>query len=186
MRSALLKIHLYLGLTAAIFLVILGLTGSVMAFEGDIDRWLHPSLWYVKAGPRVLGEGELIAKVQRKFAPARVGGVEMSQHPDLAQMMHLTDRSAVTVNPYDGVVLGRMVGQSQTQKILGNIHQLHLRLATGPRGWIGPAGKVIVSYAGLILCLLAPTGLILCGARSAHPFTGTLPGFGAASTRITP
>jgi uncharacterized iron-regulated membrane protein len=117
-RTALLKIHLYLGLAAAVFLVVLGLTGSIMAFEGDIDHWLHPSIWYVKAGPRVLPEGELIAGVQRQFAPARVGGVEMSPHPDLAQRMGLTDRSAVMVNPYDGRVLGRVVGASQTQKIL--------------------------------------------------------------------
>src|SRR6202035_5109092 len=109
-RKVLLQIHLYLGLFGAIFLVILGVTGSVMAFEGDIDHWLHPSLWYVKAGPRVLPEGQLIAKVQQQFAPARVGGVEMSPHPDLAQMMHLTDRSAVMVNPYDGSVLGRVAG----------------------------------------------------------------------------
>src|SRR5580693_10071101 len=101
-RTALLKIHLYLGLAAAIFLVILGLTGSIMAFEGDIDHWLHPGLWYVKAGARVLPEGEVLAKVEQQFAPARVGGVEMSPHPDLAQVMHLTDRSAVMVNPYDG------------------------------------------------------------------------------------
>lgn len=161
MRNVLLKIHLYLGLAAAVFLVILGLTGSIMAFEGDIDHWLHPSLWYVDVGPRVLPEGELIANVQRQFAPARVGGVEMSPHPDLAQTMHLTDRSAVMVNPYDGRVLGRVVGPSQTQKLLGNIHQLHLRLAAEPRWWISPVGKVIVSYAGLVLCLLAPTGLIL-------------------------
>ncbi len=36
MRGILLKIHLCLGLAAALFLVILGLTGSVMAFEDDI------------------------------------------------------------------------------------------------------------------------------------------------------
>ena len=41
-RIILLKIHLWLGLTAALFLVILGLTGSVMAFEEDIIHWTHP------------------------------------------------------------------------------------------------------------------------------------------------
>jgi uncharacterized iron-regulated membrane protein len=31
-RAVLLRVHLVLGLTAAIFLVLLGLTGSIMAF----------------------------------------------------------------------------------------------------------------------------------------------------------
>ena len=48
MRNILRKLHLYAGLVAAIFLVILGLTGTIMAFEGDIDHWLHPGVWYVK------------------------------------------------------------------------------------------------------------------------------------------
>ena len=50
----LLRIHLWLGIAAAPFLVILGLTGSVIAFENDIDHWLHPALYYVQARPQVL------------------------------------------------------------------------------------------------------------------------------------
>jgi len=160
-RTVLLKIHLVLGLATAIFLVVLGLTGSVMAFEGDIDRWMHPSLWYVKVRPTPMPEGELIGTVQRRFAPARVAAVTMPQQPNLAQAMQLTDRSTVTVDPYDGSVLGRVTGPSQTQQVLGAIHQIHLRLATTPRSWMAPTGKVIVSYAGLALCLLVPTGLML-------------------------
>ena len=37
MRKVLLKIHLVMGLAAGLFLIILGLTGSIMAFEGDLD-----------------------------------------------------------------------------------------------------------------------------------------------------
>jgi uncharacterized iron-regulated membrane protein len=158
-RKLLLQIHLWLGLAAAIFLVVLGLTGSIMAFEGDIDHWLHPARWYVSPQMRSLAESELIAAVERKYAPARVGGVEISQQRNLAEQMRLDDRSAVTVNPYDGAVLSRVVGTSRTQRVLGVVHQIHLRLA--PDTKLAPAGKVIISYAGLVLCLLAPTGFIL-------------------------
>src|SRR5215813_12461443 len=75
-----LKIHLYLGLLAALFLIILGLTGSIIAFEGDIDHWLHPSVWYVQDTGRNLPEGQLIAGVERQFAPARVRAIQISQH----------------------------------------------------------------------------------------------------------
>ena len=154
-RTAFLKVHLFLGLTAAIFLVILGLTGSVMAFEGDIEHWLHPGRWYVTAGANTLPEADLIRLVERQFAPARVAAVQFSQQKNLAQVMQLTDHSAVRVNPYSGAILGRVSGPTKTQKILGYIHQIHLRLV------IGAAGKLMISCAGLILCLLVPTGLVL-------------------------
>jgi len=152
---------LYLGLVAALFLFILGVTGSIIAFEGDFDHWLHPGIWYVQDNGRSLPEAELIARVEQQYAPARVRGVVLSQHRDLAQLMQLTDRSTVTVNPYSGAILSRRTGVTGMQKWLASIHQIHLRLAGDPRAPWGPAGKIAVSYAGLALFLLAPTGLVL-------------------------
>ncbi|HLK65085.1 MAG TPA: PepSY-associated TM helix domain-containing protein [Bryobacteraceae bacterium] len=160
-RNLILKIHLYLGLLAGLFLVVLGLTGSIIAFEGDIDHWLHRGRWYVAVGADALPEGEIIARVERQVGMARVVSVQFLPQANLAQSMQLNDRSVVTVNPYDGSVLSRMMVPTRTQRLLGSIHQLHLRLATDGRAAIAPAGKILVSYAGLVLCLLVPTGLLL-------------------------
>src|SRR5438094_6490956 len=99
-RAIVLKVHLWLGVGAAIFLVILGLTGSIMAFENDIDHWLHPGLYYVQARGQILPEAELILKVQHCFAPARVAAVHIFRQPGLAHVMQLSDRSTALVNPY--------------------------------------------------------------------------------------
>jgi uncharacterized iron-regulated membrane protein len=40
-------LHLIGGLVAVVFLVVLGFTGSIMAFETDIDRRLNPSRFRV-------------------------------------------------------------------------------------------------------------------------------------------
>lgn len=160
-RKVLLQVHLCLGLAAGLFLVVLGLTGSIIAFENDIDHWLHPRLWYVHDTGRALAEGDLIAGVERQVAPARVNAVLISQQRTLAQRMQLTDRSTATVDPYTGAVLGRWTGPTRTDIWLGTIHQIHLRLAKDGRAAWAPAGKVVVSYAGFALFLLAPTGLIL-------------------------
>src|SRR5690348_3845135 len=95
LRRVLLQVHLWLGLTAAIFLALLGLTGSIMAFEGDIDRWLNPGLWYVSAGARALPEAELIGAAEQKFSPARVALVQVFRQPNLARLMQMTNRTAV-------------------------------------------------------------------------------------------
>ncbi len=161
MRKLLLRVHLWLGVAAGLFLIVLGLTGSIIAFEGDVDHWLHPRIWYV-SGDRPLSEGALVAAVEQRVTPARVGAIEIPRQRNLAQRMSLTDGTSVTVNPYTGAILSRLKRPTRTDRILGQIHQLHLRLAPNPQqnSW-APAGKIIVSYAGLILCILAPTGLFL-------------------------
>jgi uncharacterized iron-regulated membrane protein len=161
MRNVLLKVHLYLGLAAAIFLVILGLTGAIMAFEGDIDHWIHPGLWYVKIGPRALPEADLIRAAEARFAPARVAAVFIFRQPNLVRLMQMTDRTVVYVNPYNGSIQGRTTGSNRTQRTLGMIHQIHLRLTSDTRSSFAPAGKKIISIAGLVLVVLAPTGFTL-------------------------
>jgi len=44
MRKLFFTLHLYVALIAGIFVVILGLTGSIMAFEPEIDHLLHSKL----------------------------------------------------------------------------------------------------------------------------------------------
>ena len=50
MRKFLFNIHLYLALLAGVFVLTLGLTGSIMAFEPELDHLLHPRLSYVTPG----------------------------------------------------------------------------------------------------------------------------------------
>ncbi len=162
-RNVLLKIHLFLGLTAATFLLVLGVTGSIMAFEGDIDHWLNPRVWFVTPGPQSLPQADLIRSVQQQFAPARVTAVQIFRRPNLVEQMQLSDRSTAFVNPYTGAVAARRTGPSQTQKILASIHQFHLRLVFDPRaaGAFAETGKKVVSFAGLLLLILVPIGVIL-------------------------
>src|SRR5579864_7871747 len=107
-RKVFLKVHLYLGLASAAFLIILGLTGSIMAFESDIAHWSQSSLWYVSPGAQTLPESQLIQNVEHQFAPARVLGVDMPRQANLAQVMALSGASdpregrSIFVNPYTG------------------------------------------------------------------------------------
>lgn len=163
-RFIVLKIHLYLGLSAALFLLILSLTGAVMAFEHDIERWTHPKLWYATPGQQTLPEAELLRIAEQALRPARVAAVQIDRRPDLVQIMQMTNRTSVYISPWDGRIHGRIAGASRTQKLIGYIHQLHLRLVPDPRSVspaVSSAGKIVISIAGLILCLLVPTGVIL-------------------------
>ncbi|HZU28322.1 MAG TPA: PepSY-associated TM helix domain-containing protein [Bryobacteraceae bacterium] len=162
-RSVVLTTHLCLGAAAALFLFILGLTGAILAFENDIDHWLYPSLYYVQAGPRTIPEADLVAAVERRFAPDRVKFVHIFREKNLVQMMQLARGGTVFVDPYNAGVLGSRTKQPWTEDWLGYIHQLHTHLVPNPRSAprAGHAGAIAVQIAGFMLCLLAPTGLIL-------------------------
>jgi uncharacterized iron-regulated membrane protein len=163
LRTVILKTHLFLGLIGAIFLAILGLTGTIMAFEGDINHWLHPDLWYVTPRGNPLPENDLISMAQHQFPRAHVAIVQFFRAPNLVQVMQLTDGTVVYINPYDGAILGNSVGLTNSDLALGYVHQLHLRLIPDPRAApkLAPIGKTVVSFAGLILCIMVPTGVTL-------------------------
>jgi uncharacterized iron-regulated membrane protein len=81
----------------------------------------------------------------------------------VVQVMRMNDRATVYVNPWDGTITRRVLGTTTIQDWIGYVHQVHLRLVPNPRAMpaLGPPGKIIVSVAGLILCLLVPSGIIL-------------------------
>ena len=161
-RDLLLKLHLILGATAAIFLVILGLTGAIIAYENEIDHWLDPGLFYVHPTAQALPESDLI-KAAELVGPARVLSVHIFREANLVHMMQTSDRATVFVNQYSGAILGRRTRPSTGQRVIGYIHQLHTHLVPDPRQARRAAdiGERVVEAAGLVLCVLVPTGLIL-------------------------
>lgn len=165
MRAILLKTHLVLGLLSALLLIILGLTGAVIAFENDIEHWVNPSAWYVDSKSKPIEIQALVEAIEKQTAPAaaRVVTIRFPRQDNLAYWTLLSDGSVATVNPATGAILSRSTKPSRTSEWIGALHQIHLRLAPNPRatpGWAA-IGKVIVSYAGLCLVLLVPTGIVL-------------------------
>jgi uncharacterized iron-regulated membrane protein len=141
-RKIILKLHLYLGLISAIFLVILGLTGSVMAFEGQLDHWLHPSRWYVTVCPQPLPESQLVQIVEQRFAPRLVTTIHIAPEANIAQQISLAfphgrnqpdqpQQIEATINQYDGSILSVHSAPTTTEASLAFIHQFHLRLVSG-------------------------------------------------------
>ena len=47
MRAVIVTLHMLGGFVAAVFVVVLGLTGSIMAFEDELDHLTHPHLFKV-------------------------------------------------------------------------------------------------------------------------------------------
>lgn len=150
LRKTLFNLHMIAGLAAALFVVVLGLTGSIMAFEDEIDHATHPRLFSVEPqGRTALPLAALTARLSSSL-PGPVVAYGMGVRPSLSYYL-ATPAGTVFVNQYTGEILG--IRDAPTW--LNWVHQIHLRLLAGE------TGKTIVSWAGVFTMLLTASGLYL-------------------------
>ncbi|HXB74944.1 MAG TPA: PepSY-associated TM helix domain-containing protein [Candidatus Acidoferrales bacterium] len=153
-RKLLFNIHLYLALISGVLVLTLGVTGSIMAFETEIDHVLHWKLSYVtpQGNPKSLTAlGEAVGKA---FPGERPGGYLLPSAPNLSYGVAIK-RGLVAVNPYTAEILGVRAGG---RDFLGYVHQFHLRLLIGNRA---DTGKTIVSWGGVAVLFVLISGLYL-------------------------
>ena len=156
MRKALLYVHLWTGLTAAIFLLLLGVSGAIVAFEDELDRALNAKLSYVQPQGQPLRLEEIKQKLLAQYPGARIEGFEPPQRPNLSLLVGLSDGSGkdfqLCVDPYTGAVLG---SADQANHFVSRVHQFHTHLLAGE------VGKQIVGWSGVLLLVLSITGIVL-------------------------
>ena len=164
MRKFILTVHLVLGISSAIFVLVLGLSGAVIAFENDYDHWFSPKLWYVRPSGVPMSQQSLLEVAQKAAAPLKIGGLTTQDgRPDLAQdysARNGNDEREIFVNPYDGSILGTRDDAPRYLSWVNTIHQLHLRLVKIRIGKTD-VGKIVVEIAGIEVLLLIPTGFVL-------------------------
>ena len=72
MRGLCVILHRYLGLATALFLMLLGLTGSVLAWREPLSAWLAPDLHQAPARGAVLTPEQLALRVGEADSRAAV------------------------------------------------------------------------------------------------------------------
>jgi len=132
-------------------MVILGVTGSIMEFEPELDRLLHPQLCYIAPEARVLSLSEIGDAASRKFSGEPVIAYLPSLSPDLSSQVLLPSGIAY-VNQHTGEVLGM---RTRGQTFVGYVRELHVRLVGGS------FGRNIVRLSGIVMLFSLASGLYL-------------------------
>jgi uncharacterized iron-regulated membrane protein len=88
-RRLIFNVHLLIALIAGAFMLILGVTGSIMEFEPELDRLLHPELSYITPEGRVLPLSELGDAASRRFGGEPVVAYLPSLSPNLSSQVVL-------------------------------------------------------------------------------------------------
>ncbi len=132
-------------------MVILGVTGSIMEFEPEIDQLLRPRLSYLTPGQQVLPLAELGDDVSRKFDGEPVVAYLPSLTPNRPSQVVLP-RGIADVNQYTGEVLGL---RARGQTFLGFVRAIHVRLGRGD------LGRNVLSWSTVALLLSLASGVYL-------------------------
>jgi uncharacterized iron-regulated membrane protein len=136
---------------AGAFLVVLGITGGILAFEPELDRLLHPHLSRIKPGGPTLPLVQIGEAASNKYGGEPVVAYLPSSSPDVPTEVILSS-GVVSVNQYTGEILGL---RTRGQTVLGFMRALHIRLATGD------IGRNILRWSTILMLISLASGLYL-------------------------
>lgn len=146
-------LHRYLGLSIALFLIVVGLTGSLLAFYPEIERAINPNFYSVHVDQTVKLDAATLAELAEGYAPnARVSGVYLRSYTEATfarleskvdvktgQVLSV-DFDRLFLDPYTGEELGRQLRGDLSAgwtNFMSFVYQLHYALALGSTGlWL--------------------------------------------------
>jgi uncharacterized iron-regulated membrane protein len=129
-HALLLKIHRWFAAAIGIFIVVMGVTGSILGLQENLDAFFHPHLSYVTPQSHPLTLSEISTAVSNKFPQEPIVAFMPSPDPNHSWLVALPAGIAY-VNPYSGEVLGL---RERGETFFGVIRALHVQLAAGALG----------------------------------------------------
>lgn len=158
MRSLWLQVHKWIGLTLALLIIPISLTGSALVWKSAIDAKLQPQRYarlgavalppseYARAARSTLQPGERLSELHfaRDDTPVIALAIGSPSGPP--------GRISIWIDPRNGSVIDRASGNSG---ILQTVHSIHGNLMVP--GW----GRTIVGWVGAFMFVSCLTGIWL-------------------------
>ncbi len=166
-RRLFLLTHRINGLLLATFLTIVGLTGSLLAFNPQLERLLAPTLFTLPPHTTLRADPiQVLEAVQQAYPWANVDTLDLSTKPD-SPLVYFLDPKPHAPNPHDGQVYAdpytaRVLGSRRytglhqgARSIMPFIYELHQDLA------LDTVGALLLGLASLLWTIDCFIGLYL-------------------------
>lgn len=163
------QLHLWLGLTSGLIVVIMAATGCILAFEEELKHIVHPNRYFVEnIGRKKLSLAELTEKAEKALPEGlKVKRVIMSADPSrtyVFRTLKMDDEAwtywgtylyyyRIYVDPYTGKV---QEVEDAKKDFFEIVLDLHRRLLLGEKN-----GKTITGYSTLIFAVILLSGLVI-------------------------
>ncbi|MBX9912657.1 MAG: PepSY domain-containing protein [Pseudomonadaceae bacterium] len=164
MRASLLVLHRWLGLFIAVFLLISGSTGALIAWDHELDEWLNPEIFQTSSLSS--GQDALVLADQLEARdprlqvtylplhtePGRNLAVHVGPRPDASGVLPVIDFDQLALDPVSGAVLAqRLWGEVSLRRenIMGFLYKLHYSLHI-PDGFGLPLGMLVLGAVSMV------------------------------------
>jgi uncharacterized iron-regulated membrane protein len=156
MQRSIVAAHRILGIIVGVFIIIIGLTGSILVFDKEINPILHLQTHQVVPQGEQISLQEVAKIIHQQYPEAKLESVTIPHtvnEPFHALIKYPNKvKTDIYLNTYTGELLGIYPRDTPMMKI---INRLHTHLLAGK------FGGVIVGLCGLLLLILSVTGLML-------------------------
>ncbi|WP_316792175.1 PepSY-associated TM helix domain-containing protein [Pedobacter frigoris] len=149
------KWHTYLGIIAGAILAFVGVTGSILVFQDEIDRALNKELFEVMAQQKKLSFDELVPLVKKNYPRLKFDYMMAGKGDSPAEaysIFNFKTEEQYFINPYNGKLSGKRIISSSFIRVVMDLHRTLL---------IPAAGRYIVGFASLCLMILTISGVRL-------------------------
>lgn len=159
-RKVIFWAHLTAGVIAGIVILIMSVTGALLAFEPQIVRFADQDVRTApppSPGAERLGAQELFARAREAKPNVLPASLTLQADPTAAASFALGREGVLYVNPYTGEALGE--GSQGVRSFFQVVTDWHRWLGT--RGEGRPAGRAITGACNAAFLVLAISGLYL-------------------------
>ena len=169
MRRVLVRLHRWIGLALAAYVLLIGLTGSVLVYRPELYRHFEPAPVGVPIGPALLSDQALLQAAGRAFPATRPIEVWRGAEPNEAVEVVFEQggqRSNYLFDPYTGDPVGPTLslGFRATAFLL----DLHTELVGGE------TGRAVNGALALGLVFMALSGVLVWTRRRQRERSGSL------------
>lgn len=153
-------LHRYLGLSIGLIASIIGLTGSLLVFQKELDAFLL-KLQFGRVIPQEKSLPipiifDTVQEIYKSIPELKISLLNLLQKPDQAYQFWLRDPTSQWINLYIDPYSGKILGTRQWEKsLIGLIFQLHHQLLAGDMG------RIVAGVVAFLLFFLCLSGLVL-------------------------
>jgi uncharacterized iron-regulated membrane protein len=148
------QIHLWTGVVLALYVTVIGVTGSILVFGAELERLENPNTWppFGSAVP-VAGMATVIENLAARYPQTHIVSVMAPTpgEPVFTAVLQSSQRITVACHPQTGEILGEVNRKASRLEWVYDLHENLLARRTG---------RVVNGAAAGFLLLLALTGML--------------------------
>ena len=153
-RRALFQVHLWAGVLAALYVIVVCVTGAALVFRINLQRAVHPDLLTSSGDGPPADVAGVLDTLREAYPGGRVSGVDARTTTRPTYLAYVTTDEQFKTVLID-TVTGQILGELPERSLVRTVQDLHFDLLAGPRG------RVVNGIGALCLLVMCLTGLVV-------------------------